>query len=111
MQRALLTGFILILAGCSSTAKALRSDSTGINSKVAVRLAQEFAAKENFNDEFILAKPSKVKRQMTLGQNPHWIWQVYFFSQKHSKLKFYKNTFLMVEVDAVHGTIENWGRR
>lgn len=104
----LITGIFL---GCGTTAKVIPANSIKISGREAGELAKEFAAKESFGEEFIITKARKIKKYMILGKNPHWIWQVYFASQGHSALKFYKNTFLMVEVNAADGAIENWGRR
>lgn|SRR3989344_9588358 len=102
---------LTVLVGCVTTQKAARPNSPKISSKEAARIAQEFANRENLQDEFVIAKPAKIKKELTLGSNPHWIWQVYFPSKERSLLKFYKNTFLMIEVNASHGTVENWSRR
>jgi len=111
-----LISFLLSSEGCaffgkSSYAKEPRPQAPTVRKQEAIRLAKDFASEQGFGDEFLIQKPSKVVKQLTLGQNPHWVWQVYFPHKSQTLTKFYKKSPLMVEVNAVTGKVENWGRR
>ena len=101
---------ILALQGCSllSSSKNLPID---IKKRQAIELAKEFAVAQGFSDEFNLKKASKIERQRAIAKPPYWVWQVFFAAKNESALKFYKKTYLLVEVNAADGKIGEWGRR
>lgn len=108
---------ILTLQGCaifsSSSSAPARPKVLAIevNKRKAVELAKEFAAGQGFSDEFNVKKPSKVTRQLAIAKPPYWVWQVFFPAKNESTLKFYKKTFLLIEVNSTDGSIGEWGRR
>lgn len=101
---------ILALQGCSFLSPS-RNLPIEVNKRHAIELAKEFAAAQGFSDEFNVKKPSKVDRQLAIAKPPYWVWQVFFAAKNVSALKFYKKTYLLIEVNAADGEIGEWGRR
>ena len=119
MKKDFLLKLLLVLIffcvnGCSFLGKSSdgpRPKTPTVTKQEAIRLAKDFATQQGLGDEFLINKPSNMDKQLTLGENPHWVWQVYFAHKSQTLMKFYKNSLLMVEINAETGSVEHWGRR
>lgn len=108
--------YAMCVSGCSWFHKSQavaepRPEAAKISKKEAIDTAKEFAAKEGLGDEFRIDSPAKVGRYLTLGQDSHWVWRVYFAHNSQRMVKFYKKSPVMVQINALTGEVENWGRR
>ena len=109
--------FLVLVSGCAffrhenSRATSVSVAATTVDKKHAVKLAKDFAAQQNLGDEFLIAKPAKITKELPISKNPEWVWKIYFPAKNESRLKFYMRTYLMIEVNASDGTIKEWGRR
>ncbi len=111
----LLIASFLLSSGCAWFGPSERAagpvpERPKITKRQAMEIAQEFVAQEGLGDEFRMKKAS-ARRYLAMGEDRHWIWQVYFPHETQTMMKFYKKSPLMVEVNAVTGEVENWGRR
>lgn len=107
---------VLLVSGCSwfhksQAAVEPRPEAVKVSKKDAIRVAEEFAKMEGLGGEFRISSPSRVDRVLTMGKDNHWIWQVYFAHDSQRMIKFYKKSPVMIEVNAVTGEVEHWGRR
>ena len=103
------------LSGCSfflaKTPKAKAHEAIVVTKKQAVQIAQDFLSKEGFENEFVARNPYKISKQFTMEKDPKWIWQVYFPSREQRFWNPFKKSPLVVQVDAMAGTVVHWGRR
>lgn len=106
----------LCVNGCSwfhkrNVANEPRIEAPKVTKRDAVAAAKAFAAQEGLGEEFRIESPSKVAKYLTMGKNKHWVWRVYFAHDSQRMIKFYKRSPIMIEINAVTGEVENWGRR
>ena len=102
------------LSSCAFFSKSVdgsRPAPAQITKHEAIRVAKDFASEQGFGDEFRLNKASKINKELTTGENPYWVWQVYFPHKSQTLKKFYQKSPIMIEVNATTGSVENWGRR
>jgi len=82
-----------------------------VDKRQAIDTARAYAARQGFDQEFDLERPSKVRRYLTADTTPEWRWEVYFDSKDESFWKMWGRSPMMILVNGSTGEAISWGRR
>ena len=109
---------VAFLSGCASVKQFFGfqapqeiPDKIIVTKSEAVSSAKDYLRANGFDDEFRTYRPVKIKKLLTMENEPRWVWQIYFPHKDRKFWKFWKRSPIMVEIDAQDGQILRWGRR